>query len=109
MLNQPTKEELDKIPKLYDTENIPLLEKNVYLHFFCGQSDWWILEYDPNERLFFGIAKIFMPEMGYISFDELRDTKAFGVIEIERDIGFEVKKVKEIDVIKEWLKGFEDN
>ena len=104
MLNQPTKKELDKIPKLYETENIPLAEKNVYLHFFCGQSDWWILEYDSNDRLFFGIAKIFVPEIGYISYDEIKDVKALGVIEVERDISFEVKKVKEIEELIEWLK-----
>ena len=106
MLNEPTEEELRKVPVLYKTENIPLPEKDVYFHFFCGNSDWWIMEYDPKARLFFGIAKIFEYELGYISLDEMKETKAFGVIEVERDIDFEVKKVKDIDELKGRLKEF---
>ena len=106
MLNEPTIEELSKVPILYKTECIPLSERDVYFHFFCGNSDWWILEYDPNDRLFFGIAKIFVIELGYISFDEMKDIKAFGMIEVERDTDFKVKKVKEIEELKEWLKEY---
>lgn len=107
MLNEPTEEELSKVPGLYKTENIPLSEKNVYFHFFCGNSDWWILEYDPNDKLFFCIAKLFVHELGYVSFDELREIKAFGFMEVERDLSLEIKKVKEIDALKGWLKDFE--
>lgn len=103
MYNEPTEEELSKVPGLYTTEDIPLAEKNVYFHFFCGNSDWWILEYDPNDRLFFGTAKMFEYELGYISFDEMRDVKALGVMEVDRDIHFDVKKVKEIEELNEWL------
>ncbi len=104
MLNEPTEEELSRVPLLYKTENIPLSEKDVYFHFFCGNSDWWILEYDPDDRLFFGITKIFVHELGYVSFDEMKEVKAFGVMEVERDMDFEIKKVKEIDTLKGWLK-----
>ena len=106
MLNEPTEEELSKVPLLYKTERIPLSERDVYFHFFCGNSDWWILEYDPNDRLFFGIAKIFVYELGYISFDEMKDAKAFGVMEVERDLNFGVKKVKDVDALKGWLKEY---
>jgi hypothetical protein len=106
MYNGPTEEELKKVPGLYSTENVPLSERNVYFHFFCGNSDWWILEYDPNDRLFFGIAKIFVHELGYISFDELRDVKAFGIMEVERDLDFETKKVKDVEALKGWLKEY---
>ena len=34
MWNEPSKERLAKIPKLYETENIPLPDKLIYLHFF---------------------------------------------------------------------------
>lgn len=108
MYNEPTEEELSKVPGLCKTDGVPLSEKNVYFHFFCGNSDWWILEYDPNDRLFFGIAKIFVHELGYISFDEMKDAKAFGVMEVDRDLNFEVKKVKEIEELKEWLKEYGD-
>lgn len=103
MINEPSEMELKKVPRLYSTENIPLAEKDVYFHFFCGSNDWWIFEYDPKDRLFFGIAKIFEIEAGYISYDELREVKAFGLLEVERDIDFEVKKVKEIEQLKNWI------
>lgn len=108
MYNEPTEEELSKVPLLYKTEGVPLPEKNVYFHFFCGNSDWWILEYDPKDRLFFGIAKIFVHELGYISFDEMKEAKAFGVMEVERDLYFKVKKVKDIEELKGWLKEYGD-
>ncbi len=104
MYNEPTEEELKKLPKLYETEKIPFSEKDVYFHFLCGNSEWWMLEYDPNDRLFFCIAKIFEYEAGYVSFDEMREVKAFGFMEVERDLDFEIKKVKEIDELKGWLK-----
>lgn len=108
MLHEPTEEELSKVPGLYSTEKVPLSERNVYFHFFCGNSDWWILEYDPKDRLFFGIAKIFVYEFGYISFDEMRDVKAFGVMEVERDLNFEIKKVKDVEALKGWLEEYGD-
>ncbi len=107
MYNEPTEDELGKVPGLYSTENVPLSDRNVYFHFFCGNSNWWILEYDPKDRLFFGIAKIFVYELGYISFDEMKDVKAFGMMEVERDLNFGIKKVKEVEALKEWLKDYE--
>lgn len=106
MLNEPTEEELSKVPRLYTTEKTPLAEKIVYFHFFCWNSDWWILEYDPKDRLFFGIAKIFEYELGYISYDEMKGMRAFGAIEIERDTDFEIKKVKDIEKLQGWLKDY---
>lgn len=103
MLDEPTEEELSKVPGLYKTEKIPLIEKDVYFHFFCWNSDWWILEYDPKDRLFFCIANIFEFELGYVSFDEIKEMKAFGMVEIERDTNFEVKKVKDIEGLKKWI------
>ena len=36
MWNEPTKEQLAKIPRLYETERVPLKEKLIWLHFFIG-------------------------------------------------------------------------
>ena len=44
---------LDKVPKLYETETIPLKEKLIYLHFFIGGCDWYIAEYD-GDNIFWG-------------------------------------------------------
>ena len=42
MWNEPTKEQLAKIPRLHETENIPLKDKPIYLHFFIGRCDWFL-------------------------------------------------------------------
>ena len=71
MWNTPDSEQLDRIPKLYETENTPLEEKLIYLHFFIGGCDWYISEYDGGD-LFFGFAILNsdyeMAEWGYIGF-----------------------------------------
>ena len=51
MWNTPTKEELAKIPRLYETENIPLKDKIIHLHFFIGGCDWYIAEYDGEDSV----------------------------------------------------------
>jgi hypothetical protein len=75
MWNKPTREQLARIPRLYETEDIPLREKFIYLHFFIGNCDWFIAEY--KDDIFFGYAILNgdheMAEWGYISFDELKN------------------------------------
>ena len=39
MWNIPTKQRLKKIPKLYETEYVPLNDKLIHLHFFMGGCD----------------------------------------------------------------------
>ena len=55
MWNTPTKEELAKIPRLYETENIPLKDKIIHMHFFIGGCDWYIAEY-RRRRLVLGLC-----------------------------------------------------
>jgi len=75
MWNEPTKEELDRLPRLYQTEDVPLAEKLIQMHFFLGGCDWWIAEFD-GEDLFFGYAVLNgdweLAEWGYISLSELK-------------------------------------
>ncbi len=75
MWNVPNREELDRIPRLYQTEDIPLKDKLIYLHFFIGSCDWFIAEYD-GEDLFWGYAVLNgdheMAEWGYISFTRIQ-------------------------------------
>jgi len=85
MWNKPTKEQLSKIPKLYETEKIPLNDKIIHLHFFIGGSDWYIAEYDGND-LFWGFAILNqdseMAEWSYCSFNELKSIR-IGFTEIQ--------------------------
>ena len=55
MWNTPSQEQLDQIPRLYESENVPADDKLIYLHFFLGGCDWFIAEYDGNDT-FFGFA-----------------------------------------------------
>ena len=104
MWNEPTQERLSKIPKLYETENVPLQEKLIYLHFFIGGSDWFVAEYDDD--LFFGFVvlngDLQMAEWGYVSFPELKSIKVQGWLEIDCEFEehFPVQKAKHIELIR---------
>jgi hypothetical protein len=55
MWNEPSKERLAKIPRLYQIENVRLQDKLIHLHFFIGGCDWYIAEFD-GEDVFWGFA-----------------------------------------------------
>src|SRR5512143_3111894 len=102
MWNVPSGERLKKIPRLYETENQPIKDKLIHLHFFIGGCDWYIAEYD-GEDLFFDYA-IFNQdyenaEWGYISFSELKEIKLNGWQEIDCELEefWKVKKASEIE------------
>jgi len=105
MWNVPTKERLSKIPKLYETENMPLKDKLVYLHFFIGGSDWFICEYDGKD-IFFGFCilnnDLEMSEWGYVSFSELKSIKANGWLEIDCELEefWKVQPAREVEVLR---------
>ncbi|MCK4826583.1 DUF2958 domain-containing protein [bacterium] len=112
MWSEPTKERLSKIPKLYETEKVPLKDKLIHLHFFIGGCDWYIAEFDGKD-MFWGFAILNsdyqMAEWGYVSFSELKSIKADGWLEIDCEIEecWQVKRAIEIDKIRiaqGWLK-----
>lgn len=88
-----------KMPKLYETEKSE--EKIAIVKFFnpCGAGTWYGIEYDPEERLFFGYVDLGNPdfaEYGYFSLDELESIKLPFGLKIERDLYFEPKNMKDI-------------
>ena len=105
MWNEPSKERLDKIPRLYETEEVPLEGKLIHLHFFIGGCDWYIAEFD-GEDLFWGYAILNNDfqnaEWGYISLSALKEIKSEGWLEVdcEPEKGWKVKKASEIKKIK---------
>jgi len=102
MWNEPSREQLEKIPNLYQTETTRPKDKLIYLHFFIGGCDWYIAEYDGDD-LFWGFAILngdyMNAEWGYISYSELKEIKVHG-IEIDNDLYWEVCKASEVDKIK---------
>jgi hypothetical protein len=93
----------NKIPALYETENIPTEDKIVHLHYFCASGDWWITELGTgdDENLAFGYVKLAaMPECaewGYIDMAELEELNVLnGLVIVERDCYWEPKPFKDI-------------
>ena len=67
---------ISKMPKTYETENVDTEDKIVYLHYFYGSFDWYIIEKDINEGQYqaFGYVNLGDPdcaEWGYVSLHEL--------------------------------------
>jgi len=109
MWNIPNKERLTKLPELYQTENTPLKDKLIYLHFFIAGCDWYVAEYD-GRNLFFGFVilnnDLEMAEWGYVSFKELIELKIDGMLEVdcEHEDFWKVKKACEVERIRKAMK-----
>ena len=103
MWNAPSESELERIPELYATERTPCEEKIIHEHFFIGGCDWYVAEYNPGDRLFFGFAvlnnDLENAEWGYVSLDELLAINVRG-IEIDRDLHWQTRKAIEVEQIR---------
>ena len=88
-----TKDLQEKFPGLYETEGKPPDEVMVQAKFFnpCGAGTWFAVEFDPEERIFFGYANLGddqNAELGYFSLDELESVRLPFGLTIERDLHF---------------------
>jgi len=99
------------MPRLYETEHVPLKDKLIHLHFFIGGCDWYVAEYD-QEDLFFGFAILNndyqMAEWGYCSLSELKSIR-IGWLEVDCEFeeSWKIRKASEVDKIRiahGWLK-----
>ena len=103
MWNVPLPEKLATIPLLYETERVSLKDKIIHLHFFIGGCDWYIAEFDGDDR-FWGYAILnsdqLNAEWGYISFSELKEIKVQRCLEIDNDLYWEPKKASEVEKIQ---------
>ena len=115
MFNEPTDIELAKVPRLYETEDIPAKDKIIWMHFFLGNSDWFIAEFDGDDT-FFGFACLNgwtdCAEWGYISFKELKQLKVEAPVsingqkvliplEVDRDLNWISRKSYNVSLIRE--------
>jgi hypothetical protein len=103
--NIPSEERLSRIPRIKETEPIPLRDKLVHLHFFMGGCDWYVVEYD-GENLFFGYAILNNDydnaEWGYVSFQELKRINISGIeVDCEKEEFWDMRKAGEIRGIVE--------
>jgi len=101
-----TKELLKQFPGLGETEGTPEEEKVVIVKFFHPMSSWtwYAVEYDPKDRLFFGLVDGHEKEWGGFSLDELESVKVRG-LGIERDMYFGQPKIKDIPSLRDYVHG----
>ncbi|WP_427019387.1 DUF2958 domain-containing protein (plasmid) [Pseudarthrobacter sp. P1] len=81
---------LAKVPALGATEDVPLMDKKVHLHYFTGGADWYLMEVDPASGRAFGFLN---PSgrggsWGYVSLPELEAVNLGGYRVVERDCHF---------------------
>ena len=91
MWNEPSKKRLNQMPSLYETQDVPLQQKEVWLHFFVGGCDWWAVEFDhEGGDLFFGFVVLNNSyqdsEWGNFSLSEMRSIKISGFLEIDCEL-----------------------
>ena len=81
---------------LYSQENTKAEEVTVYIKYFTPDSNWswYITEYDPENRIFFGYVKGLEKEWGDTSLTELEQTRGPLGIKIKRDTSFQPKNLK---------------
>ena len=101
MWNKPSAEELSAVPRLYETEDVPCINKIIHLHFFMGSTDLYVAEFDGEDR-FFGFVILKgdrqNAEWGYFSLKEIERIRVHG-IEFDRDLFWEKRPANEVEEI----------
>lgn len=90
--------ELEKqLPPLYGQEEKGE-EATGYVKLFSPDSNWtwYITEYDPAEKIAFGLVDGFCIEYGYFSVQELEEVEGPMGLPVERDLYFKPKKIGDI-------------
>lgn len=84
-----TAAELKALPALYSQEDQGD-KAMVQVHFFTGGYDFWATEFDPEQGVFFGKARLFETELGTVSVQDLQSAKW-----VERDLYWKPKPLSE--------------
>lgn len=85
-----------RMPALYANEGQGD-EAIVHVKLFTPWTNWtwYASEYDPEQRLFFGVVVGHERELGYFSLDELEAVRGPGGLRIERDLYWTPRPLKE--------------
>ena len=86
------------VPKLYSLKNHPNPTLSVKLFALGTNWTWYVLEYNPDEDLCFGLVEGFETELGYFSLAELRELKIGTIPRVERDLFFAPIPIRELSV-----------
>ena len=93
-----TKELRKRLPRLYETENMPSCkEMMARVKFFSPDSGWtwYVIEFD-GEDIFFGYVEGLEKEFGYFSLKELEEIRGPLGLKIERDLYFKPTLLSEL-------------
>ena len=90
-----------RLPKLYETENVPLEEKLVHAKLFTPDSNWtWFIiegeEQEDGDFLLFAWVCGLEREFGYVSLRELESVRGPLGLPIERDLHFKPRPLREV-------------
>lgn len=93
------------LPALYSTEEVRAGNKMLTLHYFIGESHWYLCELDPTTGIGFGWAilsgNIQDAEWGYVSLEELETLNIQGFV-VERDTDWNPCPAREVLPPKAW-------
>jgi hypothetical protein len=90
---------LKGFPGIYETMDVPFHEKVVQMHVLRENAEWFIVEYDASQRLFYGYANVRPGPQGWGCFglDEIEDCHLPSLSpDAELDLKWLPRKVKEI-------------
>ena len=99
-MNLLSKEVEAKLPPLGDQDGLGY-DALAHVKLFTPDSNWtwYATEYDPEQRLFFGLVIGFEQELGYFTLDELEAARGPLGLPIERELHFEPKPLKDCDYV----------
>lgn len=85
-----TKTIAKQLPALYAQDGKGM-DATAYVKFFTPWTNWtwYATEFDPEERMFFGLVIGHEKELGYFSLDELEAVQGPFGLKIERDLSFD--------------------
>jgi len=84
------------IPKLYETENEDDSPVIIKLFAPAGSWTWYIIEWNPEDNVCFGLVDGFEEELGYFSLDELSEVRGKLGLRIERDLHFKPRPLSKV-------------
>jgi hypothetical protein len=67
----------EKVPALYATENTNINDKQIAVHYFTGDLDWYVFEYDPTTGTAFALTSnrlTGVEDFGYVNLFDLGRT-----------------------------------
>lgn len=86
---------LNRIPKLYETEE--QIDPIAYVKLFLDGWTWFITEISIDNNICFGyVISPFGAELGYFSLEEIKSIKGTLGIGVERDLSFKPTRLSKI-------------